>query len=128
MTVNLKIGFNNNFITSSSYTKFLGMTMDNTLSWNNNIDLLVKKLSTACYILRNAKTYISASSLKMIYYAFFHSAMSYGIIFWGNSLHISLIFRIPKKKKKAIRIMEGCGSRVLCRNLFNKLQILPLSS
>jgi len=45
--------------------------MDNTLSWNNHIDLLVKKLSTACYLLRNAKTYMSALSLKMIYYAFF---------------------------------------------------------
>jgi len=66
MTVNLKIGFNNNFITNSSYTKFLGVTMDNTLSWNNRIDLLVKKLSIACYIIRNAKTYMSASSLKTI--------------------------------------------------------------
>jgi len=71
MTVTLKIRFNNNFITSSSYTKFLGVTMDNTLSWNNHIDLLAKKLSTACYIIRNAKTYMPASSLKMIYYAFF---------------------------------------------------------
>jgi hypothetical protein len=97
MTVNLKIRYNNNFITSSSYTKFLGVTKDNTLSWNNHIDLIVKKLSTACFILRNAKTYMSASSLKIIYYAFFHSVMSYGIIFWGNSSHSSIIFRIQKK-------------------------------
>ena len=83
--------------------------MDNTLSWNNHIDFLVKKLSTACYINRYAKTYMSASSLKMIYYALFHSAMSYGIIFWGNSSHSSIIFR---SQKKAIRIMEGCGNRV----------------
>jgi len=55
--------------------------MDNTLSWNNQIGLLMKKLSMARYIIRNAKTYMSASSLKMIYYAFFQSAMSYGIIF-----------------------------------------------
>jgi hypothetical protein len=71
MTVNLKIGFNNNFITSRSYTKFLVVTMDNTLSWNNHVDLLVKKLRTACYIIRNAKSYMSASSLKMIYCVFF---------------------------------------------------------
>jgi len=32
------------------------------------------------------------------------------------------------KKKKAIRIMEGCGNRVSCRNLFKKLQILPSTS
>ena len=55
----------------------------------------------------------------------FHSAISYGIIFWGNSLHSSIIFRI---QKKAIRIMKGCGNIVLYRNLFKKLEILPLIS
>jgi hypothetical protein len=33
-----------------------------------------------------------ASALKIIYHAFFHLAMSYRIIFWGNSLHSSPIF------------------------------------
>ena len=36
MPVYLKIGFNNNFNTNSSYTKFLGVRMNNTLSWNNH--------------------------------------------------------------------------------------------
>jgi hypothetical protein len=96
MSVNVKIGFNNNFITKSSCTQFLGVTMDNTLSWNNHIDLLMKELSKTCYIIRNAKTYMCALSLKVIYYAFFHSVMSYRIIFWGNTLHSSIIFRIKK--------------------------------
>jgi hypothetical protein len=73
MSVNSKIGFNNNFITNSFYTKFLGVTMNNTLSWSSHIDLLMKKLNTACYIIRNAKTYMSALSLKVIYYFFFFS-------------------------------------------------------
>jgi len=98
--------------------------MDNTLSWNNHIDLLVIKLSTACYIIRNAKLYMSVSSLKVIYYAFFYSVMGYGIIFWGNLLHSFIIFRI---QKTALRIMGECGNRVLCRSLFKKLQILPLT-
>jgi len=41
---------------------------------------------------------MSASSLKMIYYAFFHSAKSYGIMFWRNSLHSSMIFRLQKRQ------------------------------
>ena len=85
------------------HTKFLAVTMNNTLSWNNHIDLLLKKLSKACYIIKNAKTYMSASSLKVIYYAFFHSVMNYGIIFWGNSSHSSIIFRIQKKGN------QNCG-------------------
>jgi len=47
------------------------VTMNNTLSWNNHIDLIMKKLSTACYIIRNAKTYMSVSSLKVTYCVFF---------------------------------------------------------
>ena len=63
----------------------------------------------------------------MIYYAFFHSVMSYGIIrvFWGKSCHSSIIFRL---QKKVIRIMEEWGNRVSCRGLFKKFQILPLKS
>jgi hypothetical protein len=44
---------------------------------------------------------MSASSLKVVYCAFFHSVMSYGIIFWGNTSHRSIIFRI---QRQAIRI------------------------
>jgi len=31
-------------------------------------------------------------------------------------------------KKKAIRIKEGWGNKVPCKNLFKKIQILPLTS
>ena len=75
----------------------------------------------ACYIIQNSKTHISAPSLKIIYYVFFYSVMSYGIIFWGNSWHSSIIFRL---QKKVIRIMGGCRNRVSCRSLFTKFQIL----
>jgi len=57
----------------------------------------MKKLSKACYTISKAKAYMSVSSLKVIYYALFHSVMSYGIIFWGNSSHSHIIFRIQKK-------------------------------
>jgi hypothetical protein len=99
--------------------------IDDALTWKNHIDLLIKKLSKACYVIRNMKPYMSTSALKAIYHAFFHSLMSYGIIFWGNSSHSLNIFLL---QKKAIRTMLGCGSRVSCRNIFKDLDILPLAS
>jgi hypothetical protein len=125
MSINLKIGFNSNLITNSPYTKFLGLLKDCTLSWNNHIHLRMKKLSTACYIIRNVKIYISASVFKINYQACFHSAMRYEIIFRGNLSHSSTIFSI---QKEAIRIMEVCGYRVSCRNLIKNLKILALTS
>ena len=38
--------------------------MNYTLSGNNFIDFVMKKLSKACYIIRNAKPYMPVSSLK----------------------------------------------------------------
>jgi len=105
-SVNLKIGFNNNFITNSSYTKFLGVIMNNTFSWNNHIDLLMKKLSKACYIIRNAKTYTSASSLKVIYYAFFTRL-------WAMELYFGETRRIAPRsleyKKRQLELWKDVG-------------------
>ena len=61
----------------------------------------------------------------MIYFAYVHSLLTYGIIFWGNSTHVIKIF---KMQKRIIRTMTKSGSRVSCRQLFKKLEILPLQS
>jgi hypothetical protein len=51
--------------------------------------------------------------------------MSYGLFLWGNSSHNLKIFRM---QKKIIRIMTGGNNRASCRNLFRKLEIMPLAS
>jgi hypothetical protein len=47
-------------------------------------------------------------------------------LYFGQICHV--VPQFLACKKKANRIMEGCGNRVSCRNLFKKLQILPLTS
>jgi hypothetical protein len=64
-------------------------------------------------------------STLIIYFSLFHSVMIYGIISWGNSSHSQKIFKI---QKRAIRIIMGHKSRNSCRNLFKKLEILPIKS
>jgi len=65
--IEIIIDNNNNTILTCSSTKFLGLTVDCTLSWRDHIDLVTKELSTMCYLLRNIKPYLSRSILKMIY-------------------------------------------------------------
>ena len=59
----------------------------------------------------------------MSYFAYFHSIMSYGIIFWGNSCYANKIFKL---QKGAVRIITGVGIRDSCRELFKNLKILTL--
>ena len=68
---------------------------------------------------------MSLITLKTIYYSCFNVIISYGLPFWGNSPHSIKIFRM---QKRIVRIMIGCKSRVSCRNLCIRLEILPLVS
>jgi hypothetical protein len=61
----------------------------------------------------------------MVYYAYFHSIMHYGIMFLGNSSYAINVFHV---QKRALRIMMGIGSRDSYRQLFITLGILPLHS
>jgi hypothetical protein len=57
--------------------------------------------------------------------SYFHTVMSYGIIFWGNSAHSNNIFKL---QKRIIRIITNSWHSDSCRHLFMKLDILPFYS
>jgi len=68
---------------------------------------------------------MSPETLRMVYFVHIHSIMSYGIILGGNQPYSGKIFKI---QKRVIRIITNSRMRNLCRELFKKLEILPLYS
>jgi hypothetical protein len=71
-------------VIQANFVKFLGIAVDNTLSWKQHIATISAKLNKTCYITRRSRLYLSQVALKMVNYGFFHSVMSYGLIFWGQ--------------------------------------------
>jgi hypothetical protein len=67
------------------------------LTWRNHIDYLHSKLCSASCAIRILKSFMPLSTLINTYFSYFHSIMSYGIIFWGTSPH-SILF--PSNKKR----------------------------
>ena len=123
--IDLNIRHKNEKIAKTCTTKFLGLVIENTLSWKTHIDNIVPKLSSATFAIRTVKPFLSLDSLKMIYYSYFQSILTYGIIFWGNSYYSTTVFRL---QKRTIRVIVGLRSRDSCREYFKKLKILPLQS
>jgi hypothetical protein len=115
----------NSVNTSINCTKFLGVNIDCTLPWKGHITELSSRLNKACYAIRAVKPFMSLNSMKAIYYSYVHSILCYGIIFWGNSHLSESIFKI---QKRIMRVITSSGRYDSCRELFNKLQILPLQS
>lgn len=50
------------------------------------------KLSNVCLVIRYLKHYSTIETLKILYHAYLHSAMAYGIILGGNSIDSNKLF------------------------------------
>jgi len=102
--IDLDIGYAN---------KLISKAYDIKISWKNHVEQITHKLNLACYTVRSVKPFVSQESLKMFCYAFFHSMMYYGLIFWWNSSQSAIIFKI---QQKVISIITRCGSRDISMN------------
>jgi hypothetical protein len=114
-----------NIISSMDHIKFLGLTIQYDMIWDKHIDEGTKKLSKASYMIRNIKTVAFMKALKCIYHSHFHSIMTYGIIFWGNSSQAEKVFKL---QKRVIILIKGCSYRESCREHFKDMKVLPLRS
>jgi len=121
----LELNYQDNYIKSSTNTEFLGLIIDHSLPWKAHIDQMMSKLNTACFVVRTIQTMMSQETLRMVYFAYVHSISSYGTILGGNQPHNENNFII---RKKVIRIITNSRARDSCRELFKKLEILPLYS
>jgi hypothetical protein len=55
VSIGTVLACNNNVITEVSHIKFLGLTIDDTLSWNLHINGIMKRLTSVCYMVRAVK-------------------------------------------------------------------------
>ena len=82
----LKLNYQGNYVKSSSNTKFLGLITGDSLSWKAHINHMMSKMNTACFVIRTIQAIMSPETLRMVYCAYVHSIMSYGIIFGETNL------------------------------------------
>ena len=83
-TSDKQIKYEDKQLSITNETKFLGLFINNNLSWKTHTECIKSKLSSACYAMRSVKPYVTINTLKMIYYSYFHSVMTYGLLFWRN--------------------------------------------
>ena len=87
-------------------TKFLGVVIDEKLSWDDHITYLTAKLNSSIALIKRVKSYIPKSEYLKIYNALFLSHLSYCISCWGGipEYKLSSIFAI---QKRCVRLLFG---------------------
>lgn len=107
--------------------KFLGVQLDNKLSWKKHVNVLCSRLSSTVFAIRKIMHVSSKETALETYYALFHSIISYGLLAWSSACENSLkeIFVL---QKAAIRCITGRPRQDHCKPLFVELGILSLYS
>ena len=103
--------------------KYLGLIMDDKLSWKHHVNELRKKLNRTVGIIYGLKKYCNESILKSMYYALFHSYLMYGLSIWGLASR-NLTKPIQLLQKKVIRIITNSDYLAHTQPLFKSLKIL----
>lgn len=87
----IKISNFSNEIHETPSIKYLGVTIDCFLKWQDHVSELNKKLRKYIFVFYQLKSFLNNKVLLMVYKALVESMLQYGIIVWGNTNKIHLL-------------------------------------
>ena len=124
-TSDLKIKINDTEIEKKSITKFLGVQIDDKLTWKAHIAHICSKVSKSIAILRKVRFIFPLNILKMIYMSLIYSHINYCILVWGSA-ESGIVDPLFKLQKKAIRIINRSNYLDHTAPIFKSLKMLTV--
>uniref|UniRef100_A0A3B3B6W1 Reverse transcriptase domain-containing protein n=1 Tax=Oryzias melastigma TaxID=30732 RepID=A0A3B3B6W1_ORYME len=113
-------------INNVSEVKFLGVILDNKLSWKLHIDYISKKISKNIGILYKVKRILDKDALHILYCSLIAPYLLYCNEVWGKACKC-YSNRLILQQKKVMRIINHTGPRQHTHELFVKSNILKFS-
>ena len=115
--------FNKIEIKKENSIKFLGVIIDENLTWKNNIEVVENKISKNIGVLYRASHLLDFKNLLKIYFSFIHIYISYANIAWASAFKTKLL-GILKKQKHAARITFHAKRLDHARPLLKEMEAL----
>ena len=125
VATDFKPSINHNLIQQTDNLRYLGIYLDNKLSWKSHIEILSTKLSKICGIIYKLRHYVPLSTLKSVYFSLFHSQLQYSLLNWGRATKTHL----HKLEILQNKIIRACYFRPRFQHsnlLYSKLGVLKL--
>ena len=103
--------------------KFLGLQIDERLSWKQHCEFLLSKLTKVYYSLNKIKNIFPLKLKLQLFHSLFNSHVMYGLQIWGASPHAAMIEKI---QKRMIRSLLSTYSFAHTEPIQKKYEILKL--
>jgi len=102
---------------------FLGITINNKLTWAPHINKISTKIARTVGVLHRLKDIIPSRILLLIYQALISPHLNYGILIWGHNPTNN----IKTLQKKAVRAIANAKYNAHTDPLFKKLKLLKIT-
>ena len=90
---------------NSTHIKFLGLWIDNKLTWKKHLGVLLIKLKQNTNLLKLGNKFLTKATKKQIYYAHLYSHIVYGLVIWGNMLDQTSLNKIQACMNKCFTLI-----------------------
>ena len=122
--INLQI--NDQPLTRVYKSKFLGIIIDDKLTFKDHVSHVCSKISKGTGIIIKARKFVTKDALVSLYYALIYPHLSYCNHIWGK-ISVSALDRLIILQKRVIRIICGVHPRTHCQPLLAELKYSILS-
>jgi len=122
-----QLQFENQKISRNNSVKYLGVTLDEHLTWNEHIIDLCNKLKRHFKTFYCIRRYLNKKQVKSIYYALIYSRIKYGITVYGSA-NKNMIAKIQTLQNKLLKVLMAKNYRYSTNSLHNELGILKVSN
>ena len=117
----------NKQIHATDHFRFLGIIIDNKLSWERHINHCKNKITGGTYAIRSSKNILSVQHLRIIYNSLIDSYLNYGLLLWGSELR-KYIKPLEIQQNKGMRAVTNSHYTASASPLYKTLKLLPLMS
>ena len=117
--------FGLHLLKQTNVTKFLGVYLDEHLTWKHHISFLSKQIAKSVGIIFRSRFHLSSRTKLALYYSLIYPYITYCNSTW-SSTYVSALNRIFYLQKRAVRAITNSDYRAHSAPLFAKLGIMDI--
>ena len=124
-SVQIRIKINNKDIEQVKETVFLGVVLDEHVTWRSHINYTANKISKSIGIIRRSSFFLKKESLRILYFSMIYPYLQYCNLVWANTYQTT-ISRLSILQKRIIRIVNKSDFLAYTNPIFKELYLLKL--
>ena len=107
-TGHFTVSLNDQSLQNVHETKFLGVWIDDKLSWNIHVNKVLLKVKWNLHLLHNCRNMLNLQTKRIIYFVHIQSHLTYCISIWGNLVSKGTLQKLQKAQDKCISLIDKC--------------------